>query len=77
MIDGFYDECVEFDHSYMTHDINRWIPQTRSECNNLECICCRKLHEDGRCHGNCPLQDSLPDTILKQSQLDIFQGVIA
>jgi len=77
MIDGFYDEDSKYDTSHMTHDINRWIPETKLECQNLECICCRKLHEDGRSHGNCPLQDSLPDTILKQSQLDIFKGVIA
>lgn len=85
MIDGYIraygDSNQECDQNLIkgTSDYIRWIPETKAECDSLECVDCRRslvrCCTSDRCHGHCDFQDSLPITILKQSALDHFVGV--
>ena len=62
-------------------DYLRWIPETKAECESLNCVDCRRSLVNCCCsdreHGNCDFQKSLPETILKQSSITIFEGVLA
>ena len=62
-------------------DYIRWIPETKAECDDLKCVDCRRSLVNCCCsdreHGNCDYQNSLPDTIIKQSALSHFEAVMA
>ena len=59
----------------------RWIPETQTECDSLECMDCAEslvgACMSNRCHGNCEFQNSLPETTMKQSSITIFEGATA